>query len=229
MQTEPLFFDARAKLTRARQFLQELETNLDSYRDSNPVTASFAPNTNPPELDIHYAGVPQSAEAIIGDCVHNMRTALDLMASELVRLNGGDDKHVYFPFAASGNKLEDTIKSKNFHKAGPDAVDLLKSFAPYRGGNENLRGLHDLDIHDKHRALIVTGRAMNIEVSATYHLDDAAHRNVTVTKADINYVFPDEGIFPGRNIIQTLKDLMQLVDGIIESFAQLVELRRARP
>jgi hypothetical protein len=199
----PCFSPPAPKLTRAGQILQELEANPDSYRDSNPITASFVPNTNPPAIDVHYAAVPQSAEAIIGDCVHNMRTAPDLMASELVRLNGGNDKDVCFPFAASGNKLEEAIKSRNFHKAGQGAVDLLKSFAPYRGGNENLRGLHDLD--------------------------DPALRHVTVTEADIDYIFPEDGIFPGRNVIQTLKDLMQLVDGIIEAFARLVELRLAKP
>ena len=43
---------------------------------------------------------------------------------------------------------------KNFDRAGPDAVRLLRTYRPCTGGNATLRALHDLDVQDKHQAFI---------------------------------------------------------------------------
>ena len=118
------------------------------------------------------------------------------------------------------------IKEKNFHRAGPDAVALLKKFEPYRGGNNLLRGLHDLDIEDKHKALILTGTTRTIAFEGSYEVGHLEAGNFTATAEDIYFVFPAHGeILPGVNVIQTLKDMMKLVTGIIEAFAGVVETR----
>ncbi len=89
-----------------------------------------------------------------GDIIHNLRSALDHVAITAVESNGGDSKGVYFPFAADEAGLEDQIRSKKFNRASAAAIDLLRQLKPYKGGNDRLRALHDLDISDKHKALI---------------------------------------------------------------------------
>ncbi len=92
---------------------------------------------------------------LIGDAIHNMRAALDLMACDLVRLNGKRFDNVSFPFAQTASALEQQIKDKNFKRAHPDAVALLRSLKPYKDkGDVALRAIHDLDIMDKHQALL---------------------------------------------------------------------------
>jgi hypothetical protein len=43
--------------------------------------------------------------AIVGDIIHNLRAALDLAACDLVRIRGGNDNGVYFPFCNEPDEL----------------------------------------------------------------------------------------------------------------------------
>jgi hypothetical protein len=221
-----LFAASYVKLARAKHFINELESELRRYIDSKPLSPEIVSDGDGFALDVEWAGITMLPGAIIGDTVHNLRTALDLMASELARINGNPDDDVYFPFARSPDQFEHVIKSRHFDRAGDDAVALLRTFAPYRGGNEALRGLHDLDIRDKHTAIVPIGHSMNISYKLEYRTDSPEKATASVEGNDIWYIFaPDTG-FPKARIIETLKDLMQLVHGIVEAFAGLV---RARP
>ena len=103
--------------------------------------------------------VPTELATIIGDAIHNLRSTLDILASDVVRLNGQSNQGVYFPFAQRAADLDRQIKDKKFNRAHPDAVKLLRSFKPYPEGNKLLRALHELDIQDKHQALIPCAHA----------------------------------------------------------------------
>lgn len=230
MKSQPSSFSAsRAKLRRAAGFIRELESNLKAYKDRNPYTVKIDATISPPGLEISWAAICGDPEAIVGDCIHNLRTSLDLMACELVRSVNGNDNRVYFPFAHTSDELDDAIKEKNFHRAGRGAVDLLKTFKPYRGGNELLRAMHDLDIEDKHKALIVTATTTKLLVQGRYEVGDIESGNFSVTAENISYTFPEDSILPGRDIIQTLKDLMELVNGILEAFSNLIDPEAVQP
>lgn len=220
-----LFAASYVKLARAQQFIDDLEAELTRYIASDPLSAKMNTETNPPSVRVDWKGITLLPGAIIGDTIHNLRTSLDLMASELARINGQSHDDVYFPFAASADRFEQAIKSRRFDKAGDDAVALLRQFAPYSGGNERLRALHDLDIQDKHTTLVPTGHTMNVTVEGAYLIDDLAQNTFTVRGDDIHYVFPPDTAFAGQRIIETLKDLMQLTHGIVEAFRDLVRKR----
>jgi hypothetical protein len=225
IEREELFAASYVKLARAQKFIGELEAERQRYRDSKPVTGKFEVGSNPPAMNVHWKGITLLPGAIIGDTIHNLRTALDLMASELARIRKEPDKDVYFPFAESASRFEHAIKSKQFNKAGDDAVALLRTFSPYRGGNESLRALHDMDISDKHTALVPTGSVMDISVKGWFKPENLSEHSFDVDCTSLDYIFPDESSFPRKPVIETLKDLMQLVHGIIEAFAALVKAR----
>jgi hypothetical protein len=87
-----------------------------------------------------------------GQFIHDLRTCLDWLAVALAIRNGGDGESTYFPVAAS----EDTYKSNEIKKLKQlSASDQAKitDFKPYGGptGTKLLRGLHQLDIINKHR------------------------------------------------------------------------------
>jgi hypothetical protein len=221
-----LFAASYVKLARAQKFIDDLESELARYIASKPLSARFRHEENPATIHVQWTGITMLPGAIIGDAIHNLRTSLDLMASELARINKKSDSDVYFPFAATADKFEQVINSRNFDRAGEDAVLLLKSFAPYRGGNDRLRALHDLDIEDKHKALVPTGHTMNVKIEGSYNIDNLAENTLSLIGEDIHYTFPPNTVFGGDRIIETLKDLMQIVHGIVEAFAGLVRSRK---
>jgi len=223
-----LFVASRMKLQRAEGFILELETELQRYKESRPGRGFINTELTPPQFEFTLDPIGLLPGTIIGDAIHNLRSALDLMASELARIKGLNDKDVYFPFAATASEFPDAVKRRGFHKAGDDAVALLMQFQPYRGGNEALRAIHDLDIQDKHTALIPNTSSVTAAFGAVYNINDLTQHSVSMDVVEVHYVFPKESPFAGERIIETLQKLVELVNGILEAFASLVAVRNAK-
>lgn len=221
----PIFESSRARAQRAAKFIDELREELRKYTERETLMASVTfTETCEPQITLSWPGIGFHASAILGDCIHNMRTALDLMASELARLNQRSDRDVYFPFAASVVDFPDAVKAKHFDKCGQDAVDLIKTFSPYKGGNEQLRAIHDLDIQDKHRSLILTMATQDFCLQGDVTCLPVATFQVPVTTKGHQFIFPS-GPLESLPVIETLEELVKLINGIIEAFASMVESR----
>jgi hypothetical protein len=98
---------------------------------------------------------PQEIVMRAGDAVHQLRSSLDLMLTGIAAAEDKGVAGIGFPF---GNDLDDfeaeMEKRKIRRKLGPLAVDLLRSFKPYHGGDELLYTLNKLDNTHKHRTLV---------------------------------------------------------------------------
>jgi len=163
--------------------------------------------------------------AILGDAIHNMRSALDLMAVSLVDEAKGNTNGVYFPFAESGDELDPMIKRRNFHRAPEEAVDLLRTLAPYKGGNVALRAIHDLDIEDKHKTLIPhLAMTTTPELSMVGSIADGTVELVMAPGAapTVEFLFPEGTGLHGQPIIPTLHELVKLVSGILDTFEAII-------
>jgi hypothetical protein len=75
-------------------------------------------------------------------------------------------KLVQFPFAKSRERLADTISKCQVHLAGEEVVRLVEQAEPYEGGSDLLSGLHALDIADKHRLILTTGRTAPVSMAS---------------------------------------------------------------
>ena len=208
------------------QFIEELRTEERKFANNDPLSAWVTEIDGEPNITLSWKGAGFIPGAIVGDCIHNLRTALDLMASELARLNNKGDKHVYFPFAESEALFPTAIRSKCFHKCGQDAVDLIKTFAPYKGGNKHLRALHDLDIADKHTALMLTAASQDFEIDEELTVFPNACTRLGLKLKSCQFIFPNDGLLGGSLLIETLEKLVKLVNGIVEAFASMVALRK---
>lgn len=95
---------------------------------------------------------------IIGDVVHNLRSALDIMICELVveASPNFDVKKVKFPFLKDVSGKVDAIKNANVNVAGSHVPPLIEAWQPFKGGASQLFALHHLDIADKRRSIIPT-------------------------------------------------------------------------
>ena len=222
-----LFIGSLTKLERATKFIDELETLLNDYNNDEPYLAKLDYANNPPSVVIEWKGIGYEAMAVLGDAVHNLRAALDLLASELARINGKGDRNVYFPFAATVADFPIAITKRNFDKAGPDAVALLYTFAPYRGGNELLRAVHDLDIEDKHTTLLETHKTNDFEYKATIDLANPLESTLDSFKTGpIQHHFSKDSPLPEKPVIETLREIQEEVSRVIKAFRDLI-LNRA--
>lgn len=164
------FEASKLKIERANKHIQELELSISSYFAENPCALVVEPFPGMDPIRNHAwiarirKPVPHALSAIIGDAVHNLRTALDLLACDLVRLNDRSTRSVYFPFCEKASDLSTMIKDRNLHRAGDDVVRAIKHLKPYKGGNVSLRSIHDMDIADKHQALLPVIGAVNAPV-----------------------------------------------------------------
>ena len=153
---------ARVKLARASQHIQELESNARKYLASAPFTLL---RVEEPNGDLLWRVkinrlVPLEWSAIVGDAVHNLRSALDLLAWQLVELNGAQpSRDTCFPITQSAaGQYEQTLK-RALNGAHQKAIRLIRRLRPFAGGNTVLGQLHALDITDKHRLVLVVGAA----------------------------------------------------------------------
>ena len=248
----PPFEAPKLKLRRAARHLDELGQDIGAFLGRKPFALVIEqPDWWTASWPIHAwtirirEAVPHDLSAIIGDAIHNLRAALDLLACDLVRLNGKSDKGVQFPFSADAADLPHQIKSKNLNRAAPDVVRLLTSLKPYRGGNLALRAVHDLDIQDKHQALIpvanfveapggtmmIGGRANlipNWESKVTHDGQVLVMMPVMGNlslgdeiAAKFALIFGENDVLAGREVVEALHSLMELVAGIVKSFETL--------
>jgi hypothetical protein len=245
-------FDApRLKIERAKKHLHELESAALAYFSAKPVAIVVEPfpGMDPTKAHAWIARirhpVPATLSPIIGDVVHNLRTALDLLACDLVRVNGKSAKSVYFPFCDSSAELHAAIKGRNLYRAGADVVRVIESLKPYKGGNIALRAIHDMDIADKHQALLPVIGAVTTPGGTIHHpggIFQLPEWSTTVAKdgqivigmpattnlplgtelpARLLLAFGDGPGFKGRQMLQFLHELTETADCVLDTLAAL--------
>jgi hypothetical protein len=158
------FRGSRLKVKRSYKHIEELEawlrdlvqSNINttlSYKDRNPGSESHTVTVHRP------VGYSEDVAPIVGDAVHNLRAALDLIASAIVIAGGKDDPaSAYFPLQDTRQSL---IKSKEYgfiERVAPKlALKIADIIKPYKtGGDSRFWALNQLDRKDKHRVLIPT-------------------------------------------------------------------------
>jgi hypothetical protein len=97
------------------------------------------------------------AALIIGDALHNLRSALDLLYYRIVT-PGKDTKFTRFPIRDRREELEAFINGalKQKQITAHVATLILDTVKPYQTGNPPLWALKELNDRDKHKLLIPT-------------------------------------------------------------------------
>ncbi len=245
------FNAAQIKIDRAQHHLADLGTKVDAFfAEGNAYVAvelaqEFSVATGAPTAAYTYrqkAEVPEEWSAVIGDVIHNARSSLDLVACDLHRLKGGRPAHiseVYYPFCSSKQGLSEMIKKRRLSHIGQEFIDIIKKTAPYKGGNEGLRAIHDLDIMDKHKALIpaiatasldwpvkvvdapqrfVTGIFKDGQRLVVYPPNVFDRPLGTRIPVDFSIVFGEVGVFQGVDIRKQLTACLASIQVILDLF-----------
>lgn len=238
----------KLKLDRARQHIGELKRQAAAFGKRRPyrIVLEAADKPHMVKFTVRIReNIPKYLAPIVGDIVHNMRSALDQVACAIVP-GGISDGVVQFPFTASADTLEATIQSRHIDRADAKAVDIIRQMKPYPGGNDTLNGIQLLDNTDKHRLLIPviahTGIADFTLKAGTSVVDFKNFGVIGVKDGQILVVSPmpgnmklgdeinatfavafGEGPFENVPIIDWLNTVASHLDGVIDLFKPYVQ------
>ncbi len=200
--TKP-FRGPRLKIERAERHRQELDDILVEIARRNP-TEGYHERDHKTGENVYRVRIfeppPNELSTIIGDIVHNLRSALDVLVCELVLADKGQIRRQSgFPIDRSEKKF---VKSAHEKLKGlnPKASRLVHRLKPFRGGNNCLWQLHELDIVDKHRAIVPVVAANVSTVAQLSPKIRMAQGVMTMKPADLK---PERSVFP-------LKDGMEV-------------------
>ncbi len=159
------------RLRRAEEHLEAIKQELLAYYNSAPgqITGKYQPDQSriggEGEWDLKLDPLPIRLNTLIGEFLHNLRSALDHLVWRLVLDNGGKPtKETTFPILRVGNAPNKKGKQAPPRIAGgvsADALTLIEAAQPYQFGtnyaDSALWVLHQLWNIDKHRHVIARG------------------------------------------------------------------------
>lgn len=152
----------RIKIDRAKKHLADLDAAIKAFESREPCTFVMEIDAKSGYEIYRFRereAIPIEWGAIVGDCVHNLRSSLDLLANELVRHGGGTPgDYTAFPIGSSETHFR-TSAIKRLNGASAATIECVMRLKPYPGGNEPLFRLHQIDIADKHVLLIPVAAA----------------------------------------------------------------------
>ena len=250
--TSDLFVDAKLKIERANEHIEDFRKRVEKFAKTIPYTFSVEHDA---ERGYHVltfeagGGVPRSISLALGDALHNLRTALDYVAFEIVTRADGATNFIKFPIREDRDKLKAALTGGEMKVAGSDIIELiLDVIQPYPGGNASaLFVLHSLDICDKHFQLtpvftvvsaLVSGRAGLTTIENTvFMVDEGGKMRIVAQPGPFKFqgqvqpafqvLFGKGQPFEGQAVIPTLHQLSQLISGAVHAIEQ-VYLARER-
>lgn len=159
-----------AKVARARDHTDRLEALEAAFLRREPNKVRFDDETEAPAilLRVVVEPVPIEFSMVAGDIVHNLRSALDYLAWELVLSEGQTPgRHTAFPIYVKKTDFDKRVRNPPKGRLSPlegidpasDKFALVEWFQPYRhvgmGPNETMLAvLAALSNRDKHRGLL---------------------------------------------------------------------------
>jgi hypothetical protein len=150
------------KLDRAKHHIDDLRGKIDTFLAGKPFRLIIQIRSNPGKLALRVKqdrAIPDSFSLVIGDAVHNLRSALDLTMYGMAHDRASKPNRIQFPFPKSNSAkdIKDAFDSAQVKGAGTKVIETILSFRPFpKNGNATLCNLHALSNRDKHRLLILS-------------------------------------------------------------------------
>jgi hypothetical protein len=159
------FVGAALKIKRADRHIAELTYAARSLPRRQGY-AFIIEQPEPRKLKILYIAqnpMPIEFTGTMGDAIHNLRSALDLIAVVLTAppFGSGNPSHAYFPTGEDRDKFI-IARKKKMKRVSAEAWRMVEELESYSGGKNALRALHDLDVLDKHKLLIPVVSSLTI-------------------------------------------------------------------
>jgi hypothetical protein len=230
----------RVKIERAKKHLRNMEAELIAFgkREFHAVTTEA--NSHFTELG-KYRILPFDALSGAGDIIHNLRSALDHLAGQLVWVGSGKEpsRRVEFPIAKDAATYEGE-KARKVEGMIPEVVKAIDALKPYKGGNDALWRIHELDNIDKHRTLFTYAndcfliadwmseysdgpyniKASNPQFGGIGVFDAEVEKNV---EFEIDEAVTKAKVATGDPLLPSLTQLIDYVNNLVFSFKPFLE------
>lgn len=245
------------KLARAARHYAELEARVAQYIADEPLELVWSRLTwterfegiHPPDAQL--AGlvanvrnpIPPDLSPIIGDVVHNLRSALDIMMCEELGASASKTHTICFPMWRDLQGKPSAMAKSGVAAASNELQQLVEAWEPFSGSRSGLFDLHELWNRDKHRAIIpiMTGAQYSQCTALCGHMDEVpifdpfpARIKVWNGKlliATTAVIAPPIGtkipcvcglaLDPtGWELLQALKHTIEIVEGVLISFEE---------
>ncbi|MFT5657769.1 MAG: hypothetical protein ACI9KN_001043 [Gammaproteobacteria bacterium] len=184
--------------------------------------------------------VASDAAIIIGDIIHNLRSAVDHAYWNCTKTHAKSDKerkNIQFPITSTEDALLSSVLPGLPKRVSESFCTALETLKPYRdSGNKLLCAIHDLDILDKHKLLIPTGNFTKITSTILQKqipdfpsgiIDCGAgncHRDVAWNIRPMTWTERRKAKIPASNIIEKELDVpVDIVLNDLESFKPAIE------
>ena len=170
MHSPNIFEILSVKIEQANKHIEELERATSVFHDATPPPYEIYFEDSPKKLERTYRirvhkKIPLEISALIGDVLHNLRSALDHLAWHLVTSRSIEPKatpsHIYFPIFETAQKYH-ANKMRKIQGMTKEAIQIIDAIEPYYKSDDGQIGqgtplwcLHTLNIQDKHKLLIL--------------------------------------------------------------------------
>lgn len=182
-----------AKVNQAKDHMAQLQNEIKVYFNSHPYSVGAKKDPQTKRLIYYVTGakeLPEKISLISGDIIQNLRSSLDHLVYKLfiVGTNGKTNgRHIYFPIDKDVETYEKE-KSRKTEGISDEAKSLIDSVKPYKGGNDTLWQINELNNLDKHRLLVTVGSSFG-------SLDVGAHMHAMMKKSFPDHDFPSIPLF----------------------------------
>lgn len=228
----------RIKIERAYQHFDELKKGLTSGMADQLHAVTMESDAESLCETGPFFILDSTIPAIVGDIVHNLRSALDHLAWQLVSVGvaSGETRSqgwekIQFPIAHSLDSFV-SMKGRAIEGARREAIEALDRLKPYKDGNDALWLLRQLDNADKHSFILPMGKLYILRAkgaSVWFQAQNPFFTSLGIPQKDQDMNFSRKEPIPefrigGENaLLPTLHQLLKSVSNIVSEFRPLLE------
>jgi hypothetical protein len=240
------FYSSKDNIRFAKNHISNFERQCDVFFDSHPYGVVVERNYDG-SRELHtlklLKELPVDLPGIASDATTNLRASLDKALNAVASLTSV--KPTYFPFASNASEFESALKGRC--KDLPDEIsNLVRTFKPYKGGNDLLWAFNKLSGANKHDVIRPIGAVTrNIAVSIAkvsrgpsfgfnWPVWDRAKNEMVLGSIPVGYKVDFQFAFniaicnieflDGKQAISVLNDCA----GIVESIVMAIEAEAKR-
>jgi hypothetical protein len=249
------FTSSRLKIERAEKHIADIVSLVSAFTQSDDfhsvsIEYNERQRTNHLRVEMLTSRFPGNDIALtIGEVLHNLRSALDLLWYQVVlECNGAPTKWTRFPVRDTRQELIAPLNGALEQKQISLGIRnfVLNDIKPYTTGNPFICGLDDLNIRDKHQLLIPVlqfmalvsvrledNKGLPICVNQVWFMDESGR--IRLREADdIRVIVKDKGHltaaimfdigmpFQSEPVIVTLTRITEEVTRTVEAFELLI-------
>ena len=156
---------AWAKIERAKEQLQHLAREVNALLEAGhyKIMGENQPERQRYAFKLLGPPVPDRIAVLAGEIIHHLRCSFDHVIWAFAMQNGPPNKRITFPVCSTADKFTTAVRNGIIKGVSDVHKPLIEAIQPYRTTppeNSILQAIHDLDIADKHRILVLVSHTL---------------------------------------------------------------------